>query len=853
MSGPHEGGDVLVETRGKFLYVGEEKLYVKGVTYGTFRPDGSGKQFPTPEQVHKDFSQITAAGLNAIRTYTEPPRWLLDIATQYGLRVMVGIPWEQNVAFLEDRRQATVIENRVRRSVAECADHPAILCFAIGNEIPASIVRWHGPAAVQHHLERLFKAAKDEAPESLVTYVNYPTTEYLNLDFLDLLCFNVYLEDPDRLEQYLARLQNLAGDRPLLTTELGLDSFRHGEMAQAESLHWQVRATFESGCAGAFVFSWTDEWYRGGYDVEDWGFGLTRRDRSPKPALAEVSKAYAEIPFSDSGNWPRISVVVCTYNGARTIRDCMEGLLKLEYPNFEVIVVDDGSSDGTASIVDKYGFHRISTENRGLGSARNTGIDASAGEIIAFIDDDAYPDPHWLSYLAATFRSTQYVGVGGPNIAPGDDGFIADCIASAPGGPMHVLLTDRQAEHIPGVNSAYLTEALKAIGGFDPQFRSAGDDVDVCWRLQERGWTIGFAPGAVVWHHRRNSVRTYWKQQRGYGYAEALLERKWSEKYNELGHLTWAGRIYGRGLTLSLPWKRSRIYHGTTGLAPYQSVYGPPVNILTALVLMPEWYLVIAALGVLAALSPLWEWLTPAVPMLVMAIGAVVTQAIVSARSAAPRSGRGSANDTLLRFALIAFLHLLQPLARLNGRLRGGLTPWRRRGHGISPRIPFLSNYQLWGQHWQSPERIHGRLMDAVRNHGAVVRSGGDWDSWDLEISGGLTGAVRSRMAVEEHSAGCQLVRLRAWSKVSLQAALVVSLFGVLALGALRAQAWGAAAALLVFTGLMAWLLLNDLRHAMGCFASAVESMASDADLTSIGDYEVGHGRSDRSKFGGLI
>src|SRR5439155_1317487 len=104
----------------------------------------------------------------------------------------------------------------------------------------------------------------------------------------------------------------------------------------------------------------------------------------------------------------------------------------------------------------------------------------------------------------------------------------------------------------------------------------AGDDVDVCWRLQERGWKLGFHPAAVVWHHRRNSVRTYWRQQIGYGRAEAMLERKWPEKYNGPGHVRWAGRLYGDGLTHALggrlnegltPW-RHRGIAGPTPLWP---------------------------------------------------------------------------------------------------------------------------------------------------------------------------------------------------------------------------------------------------------------------------------------------
>ena len=189
------------------------------------------------------------------------------------------------------------IEARVRAGVRACAGHPAVLCYAIGNEIPAPIVRWYGNRRVEQFLERLYRAAKDEDPEGLVTYVNYPTTEYLQLPFLDLVCFNVYLETQERLEAYLARLQNIAGDRPVLMGEVGLDSRRHGERTQAHVLEWQIRTLFAAGCAGAFVFAWTDEWYRGGHDIADWDFGLTDRQRRPKPALAAVCNAFTEVPF----------------------------------------------------------------------------------------------------------------------------------------------------------------------------------------------------------------------------------------------------------------------------------------------------------------------------------------------------------------------------------------------------------------------------------------------------------------------------------------------------------------------------------------------------------------------------
>src|SRR5690606_15712268 len=145
-------------------------------------------------------------------------------------------------------------------------------------------------------------------PGCLVTYVNFPTTEYLDVSFADFLAFNVYLEDREAMCRYLARLQNLAGEKPLVMAEIGLDSARNGAEKQADMLAAQLTTAFESGCAGAFVFAWTDEWHRGGHEVMDWDFGLVTRDRRPKPALRAVASSYASAPLPDR-DWPLISVV----------------------------------------------------------------------------------------------------------------------------------------------------------------------------------------------------------------------------------------------------------------------------------------------------------------------------------------------------------------------------------------------------------------------------------------------------------------------------------------------------------------------------------------------------------------
>ena len=794
---PRATAMVRARARGKFLFAGEEKFYVRGVTYGAFRPDAQGREYHDLSAVERDFAMMAANGINAVRIpHTTPPRALLDVAQAHGLRVMVGLSAEQHLGYLIDRpRGAPDIDALIRARVFSCAGHPALLAYALGNEIPASIARWLGPRRIERYLERLWRVVKEEDPDTPVTYVNYPTTEYLRLPFLDLLCFNVYLESQERFEAYLARLQNLAGDRPLLLTEVGLDSLRNGEAAQAQSLDWQVRTGFAAGCAGLFVFSWTDEWHRHGAEVEDWAFGLTRADRSPKPGLETVRDAFASVPFAPTREWPRMSVVVCSYNGARTIRDCLEGLARLEYPDYEVILVDDGSTDDTAAIAAAYDVRVIRTPNRGLSHARNTGLDAATGDIVAYLDDDAYPDPHWLTYLAAAFLGGAHAGVGGPNIAPEGDGLIAECVSRSPGGPVHVLLTDQEAEHIPGCNMAFRKSCLESIGGFDPRFRTAGDDVDVCWRLRERGWTLGFHAGAMVWHHRRNSLRAYWKQQIGYGAAEGQLAKKWPERYNGAWHLRWHGRMYGSGLAYALGIRRARVHHGVWGLAPFQSLYEPPPSLLTGLMQMPEWYLIILILAGISALGTEWGPLQYAKLLLAASLLPPLTQAVLGGATASFAWAGGSRSGRWLRRALTAFLHLLQPVARLQGRLRQGLTPWRRRCK-MRRGYPWRAEASLWDERWQELEHRLAMLQHELRAAGVRVASGDSHARWDLELRPGCFGAARLIMAVEDHPGAHQLVRVRWWPVPLLPGTGMLVAFGTLTLGAALQGAWVATAIL---------------------------------------------------------
>jgi hypothetical protein len=385
---------------------------------------------------------------------------------------------------------------------------------------------------------------------------------------------------------------------------------------------------------------------------------------------------------------------------------------------------------------------------------------------------------------------------------------------------VHVLLSDTEAEHIPGCNMAFRKAALEAIGGFDPQFRKAGDDVDICWRLRDAGGTLGFSPAAVVWHHRRNSVHAYWRQQQGYTMAEVLLERKWPERYNSGGHVSWSGRIYGRGLQQLLG-GRGRVYQGTWGSAPFQVLDERKPGVLRSLPLLPEWYLIIAALAMLSAVGLVWTRLRVALPVLALAAVAPVLQAGLAATRASFSSGPRSRLTNLKLQGLTALLHLLYSAARLWGRLRHGLTPWRRHGRrGLSLRR--RHSLAIWTEHWQAGEQRLGDLELAVRGAQVPVVRGGPYDRWDLQARGGMLGAVRILMAIEDHGAGRQLVRVRFWPRYSPGAVVLTVLMAALSIWAAADHAVVAAALFAALAGALALRALHETASAAAAVRSAL-------------------------------
>src|SRR3954454_8625196 len=116
----------------KFFFEGDRKFFVKGVTYGPFKPDAEGHYLGQPDQVDADLKQMSEIGLNVIRVYHAPPRWFLDKCADAGMRVLITLPWEKHIEFLRQRKAREKIEKSVEDAVKLNAGHPAILGYLVG-------------------------------------------------------------------------------------------------------------------------------------------------------------------------------------------------------------------------------------------------------------------------------------------------------------------------------------------------------------------------------------------------------------------------------------------------------------------------------------------------------------------------------------------------------------------------------------------------------------------------------------------------------------------------------------------------------------------------------------------------
>ncbi|HVA80442.1 MAG TPA: glycosyltransferase, partial [Candidatus Binataceae bacterium] len=705
----------------KFFSRGGQKFFFKAMRLPEV---GASLDFGQKLALRRRLEELKLAhttGLVVTQAQAQP---MLDIAAQAGMVAMLELCVAPTDLF--DRRRWIATLSRVAHTAAIFRGHRALCAYLIDCPVSQDELRAAGLMKIRARLRKLIAEIKRRDAHAMIALKHRPETRALALLEEDFLYAELPALELGELRDFAVSLHNSAEARPIVI------EFHEPSPGQDEA----VATAFGAGAAGVVA--------------------------PPVPAAAardwlgiRMLRATDLMPFltlNGSGppgtaRTPMVSIVICAYNAERTIRACLESLDRLAYPNFEVIVVDDGSCDRTAGIaMDFAQFRLIRQPNQGLGIARNVGASAARGEIIAYTDSDCVADPHWLTLMMRAMQDGGFDGCGGPNYPPHEDGCIEACVAASPGAPCQVLIGDNLAEHLAGCNMVFTRAALDRVGGFDPQFTAAGDDVDLCWRMLERGLRLGYCPAAFVWHFRRNTITAYYRQQRGYGHAEAMLYRRYPERFNALGQIKWSGTI--PGFVRTLPGGGAPRVLWAAPRAGHQTISDPALRTLMYLPQTLEWtvgWAIAAVASILLGISAM-----PALAMLVLSL----MWALYYAWHAPLEKSHASFGARML----IAILAYTGPMRRTLTRWRMRLTMVERKPSERAPRqrpkLNFLRReFRLayWNEQSITRDLLLERMMKLVARDGprAVIDRG--WNDYDLELRPNLWTRVEIKTADEEH------------------------------------------------------------------------------------------------------
>lgn len=235
-----------------------------------------------------------------------------------------------------------------------------------------------------------------------------------------------------------------------------------------------------------------------------------------------------------------ISIIVPVLNRENDIGKCLDSLLALDYPSFEIIVVDNGSTDKTQAIVCQYPVKMVVEQKRGASTARNTGIKIARGEIIAFTDSDCIVEKDWLKNLAKNYTHKKVGGVGGHLLPYKPSTLVEEFLSFSPLRIFHsretVMIQREENCFLSGAlgsaNMSYRKDVLKEVKGFCNDFSVHCGSYDLCWRVQRAGYEVIYEPKATVYHKLRSSLFELIKQFFLLGKSQPQLLKKQPEGFS---------------------------------------------------------------------------------------------------------------------------------------------------------------------------------------------------------------------------------------------------------------------------------------------------------------------------------
>lgn len=223
-----------------------------------------------------------------------------------------------------------------------------------------------------------------------------------------------------------------------------------------------------------------------------------------------------------------ISIIIPSFNGETRLHGCLDALRNQSTSReFEVLIVDDGSTDRTGEIAANYANVRVlSQSNQGPAAARNNGANAASGEILLFTDDDCVPSSVWVEEMARPFDDERVSGVRGA-YGTMQSAVVARLIQVEYDDRYRRMSRLASVDYIGGYSAGYRRSVFLAAGGFAAVFtRASSEDGDLSYRLADQGHTLLFNPRAVVYHHHPDTLRWYWRRKLKYAYWRMLAFKR---------------------------------------------------------------------------------------------------------------------------------------------------------------------------------------------------------------------------------------------------------------------------------------------------------------------------------------
>ena len=262
-----------------------------------------------------------------------------------------------------------------------------------------------------------------------------------------------------------------------------------------------------------------------------------------------------------------ISVIIPAYNAGDTLGGCLAALeaQSLTRNQYEIIVVDDGSTDRTAEIARRYDVRLVRQPNAGPAAARNRGAQAARGEILLFTDADCEPAPDWIERMLAPFRDPEVAGAKGV-YRTRQRKPVARFVQLEYEDKYARMSHQERIDFVDTYSAAYRRDVFLANGGFDPLFPTASvEDQEFSFRLARKGYRLAFVPQAVVYHRHDTTLGEYWRRKFGIGYWKALLLRWHPERAVRDSHTPQVLKVQiglvgllGLSLPLALFWTPAR-------------------------------------------------------------------------------------------------------------------------------------------------------------------------------------------------------------------------------------------------------------------------------------------------------